>query len=325
MNKNIRFGKYLFCLLTLILAPTTPQGVFGQTAADPCQNLPRDLVGLADKRSQVQKDIEDDSQAIKDLPTKIDQAKKYEQDLSDVNRKIQALKDHPPSDTNAYQQQSDNLSKLKEQTEKLLVGKSSEIYAGQQQNALHDLADKRDQLRCIEKGLYSASSPDQTFKLVMSGIFAFLILAVIAGFYRLTGKDEQMRRAIFSGQEGIQFLTLFSLVIAIILFGIIGILQDKELAALLGGLSGYILGRYNSPGQQPGGAVPPPAPALPAPAPPVPAPPSPTPPAPAPLEGEVVIPTPDPEDAESHIDGCEVDVQDATLDEELPAAEGGVA
>ena len=30
-------------------------------------------------------------------------------------------------------------------------------------------------------------------------------------------------------------------------FGITGILEDKELAALLGGLSGYILGRYSSP------------------------------------------------------------------------------
>lgn len=39
------------------------------------------------------------------------------------------------------------------------------------------------------------------------------------------------------GQSGIQFLTLFSLVIAIILFGITGILKGKELAALLGGLS----------------------------------------------------------------------------------------
>lgn len=50
-------------------------------------------------------------------------------------------------------------------------------------------------------------------------------------------------RQIFAGQAGIQFVTLFSLVIAIILFGIITILEGKELAALLGGLSGYILGR----------------------------------------------------------------------------------
>ena len=35
--------------------------------------------------------------------------------------------------------------------------------------------------------------------------------------------------------------------IAIILFGITNILEGRELAALLGGLSGYILGKYNSP------------------------------------------------------------------------------
>jgi hypothetical protein len=52
--------------------------------------------------------------------------------------------------------------------------------------------------------------------------------------------------AIFSGQAGMQFVTLFSLVIAIILFGITSILEAKELAALLGGLSGYILGRVTA-------------------------------------------------------------------------------
>lgn len=35
--------------------------------------------------------------------------------------------------------------------------------------------------------------------------------------------------------------------------------------------------------------------------------------------------TPDPEDNESYIDGCDVSVEDATSDEDLPAAEGGVA
>jgi hypothetical protein len=34
---------------------------------------------------------------------------------------------------------------------------------------------------------------------------------------------------------------------------------------------------------------------------------------------------PDPEDNESHIDGCECPIGDATLDEDLPASEGGVA
>ena len=41
------------------------------------------------------------------------------------------------------------------------------------------------------------------------------------------------------------------------------------------------------------------------------------------MEDETVIP--DPIDDESHIDGCEVDIEDPTSDEDLPPSEGGVA
>ena len=51
---------------------------------------------------------------------------------------------------------------------------------------------------------------------------------------------------IFAGEKGMQFITLFLIVIAIILFGIMGTLEGRELAALLGGLSGYILGRTST-------------------------------------------------------------------------------
>lgn len=34
---------------------------------------------------------------------------------------------------------------------------------------------------------------------------------------------------------------------------------------------------------------------------------------------------PDPEDDQSDLDGCEVDVDEPTADEDLPASEGGVA
>ncbi len=64
---------------------------------------------------------------------------------------------------------------------------------------------------------------------------------VILGFLYIAARDAGVRRTIFSGDAGI--LTLFSLVIAIILFGITGILEGMELSALLGGISGYILGR----------------------------------------------------------------------------------
>lgn len=105
--------------------------------------------------------------------------------------------------------------------------------------------------RCMDLAISSFKTPVQDFKMKMSMIFAGLIGVVIVGFFVVAWKDEIIRRAVFSNQTGIQLLTLFSIVIAIILFGITGILHDKELAALLGGLSGYILGRYSSPEASP--------------------------------------------------------------------------
>ena len=96
-----------------------------------------------------------------------------------------------------------------------------------------------------------------SFKFTITVAFSILVGLVIAGFFAISWHDQVVRQAIFSGQSGIQFLTLFSLVIAIILFGITGILEGKELAALLGGLSGYILGRVTD-RDRPSESTPPP-------------------------------------------------------------------
>ena len=82
-----------------------------------------------------------------------------------------------------------------------------------------------------------------TFRTWISIAFCILVAIVIIGFYVIAWKKELIAESIFSGEKGIQFVTIFLLVIAIILFGIMGILESKELSALLGGLSGYILGR----------------------------------------------------------------------------------
>ena len=101
----------------------------------------------------------------------------------------------------------------------------------------------------IESDLFSnirQQEAQTNFRTMISIYFIILIALVIAGFYFVALRDKSVVREIFSGQAGIQFITLFSLVIAIILFGIMNILEGKELAALLGGLSGYILGRTTS-------------------------------------------------------------------------------
>ena len=96
----------------------------------------------------------------------------------------------------------------------------------------------------------------QEFKTRVTVYFAGMVLIVVSMFVFIFWKDEFVRRTVFAGPAGLQFLTLFLLVVAIILFGVLGILEGKELAALLGGLSGYILGRVTMPSgpQSSGGA-----------------------------------------------------------------------
>ena len=91
--------------------------------------------------------------------------------------------------------------------------------------------------------LFIASDVTNNFKLKMSIAFAILVAIVIIGFFIIAGSNQEIKKIIFANEAGIQFVTVFSIVIAVILFGIIGVLEGKELSALLGGLSGYILGK----------------------------------------------------------------------------------
>jgi hypothetical protein len=109
------------------------------------------------------------------------------------------------------------------------------------------------------QGILSNDNALNIFTMISTISFAALVGCIIVLFFIIAFKDASVRNAIFAGESGIQFITLFSLVIAIILFGVLRILEGKELAALLGGLSGYILGRGSN--TSPGTRTLPPAPA----------------------------------------------------------------
>lgn len=109
-----------------------------------------------------------------------------------------------------------------------------------------DLKDKTQELSRIDDKILDELTPlseRNAFKKIIALAFTGLVGIVILGFFAVAWRDERVRQSVFTSESGIQFLTLFSLVIAIILFGITEILESKELSALLGGLSGYILGR----------------------------------------------------------------------------------
>jgi hypothetical protein len=92
--------------------------------------------------------------------------------------------------------------------------------------------------------LLEKSDSEGFFRLQMGIGFLGLVTLLIIGFFVVGSRSGSMRD-ILRNDRGLQFITLFSLVIAITMFGLLNILEGKELSALLGGLSGYILGRSN--------------------------------------------------------------------------------
>ncbi|NRB25723.1 hypothetical protein [Shewanella sp.] len=84
------------------------------------------------------------------------------------------------------------------------------------------------------------------FRVSVTFAFCVLVAIVIIGFFYISYKNNEIAVKVFSGENGIKFITLFLVIIAIILFGIMGILESKELSALLGGIAGFILGKESS-------------------------------------------------------------------------------
>ena len=230
--KSLRvFATFLF-----FLAITTQIPAMAQTVPDPCAEVAqyKDFLALADRRAELMAESQqlaieiNQLKSISDAPTVAELATQKKR-LDDLQKKSTRT----PIEDEAMQGLELILRNLRSDKE------IADDIA--QKNAV--LLKDKVLLQCIQGRISQLTSPEQNFRTNTSWVFAGLISAVIIGFFVLAFKDEVMRRAIFSGETGIQFLTLFSVVIAIILFGIINILEGKELAALLGGLSGYILGR----------------------------------------------------------------------------------
>lgn len=110
------------------------------------------------------------------------------------------------------------------------------------------LDDTKSELTQVEYQINQLMIPkisQQNF-LFWSSIFFVLLMGILLfTFYFVVRRDSRVRIAIFGSDSGLQFVTLFSIIIAIILFGLTNILEGKELSALLGSIAGYILGKVD--------------------------------------------------------------------------------
>jgi len=97
--------------------------------------------------------------------------------------------------------------------------------------------------------LYGKLYDDGRFRVSITIVFSLIIGALLLLFFLFINNryDTPLARDFLSSGNGLQFITLFSLIIAIVLFGVLGILEGRELAAILSGISGYILGKGITP------------------------------------------------------------------------------
>lgn len=217
---------------------STPAAPFVQSM--PASELPSDLLGLADMRGALSVDITTLEKRIEKIQNEdLPGAQDNEIRSKELQGRIDNLtKQQPRSEDFQFR-----LDEYRSEQSRLASQPTVAALQAEITSKTAELAAKRALAEKVQSKIASTATADQYFKQIMSEIFAALIGVVIIGFFVVSLRDEKIRQAIFSGEAGIQFLTLFSIVIAIILFGITGILEGKELAGLLGGLSGYILGR----------------------------------------------------------------------------------
>lgn len=241
MNKII---KAFFCILIVMNTVALSWGE--SIKSDNIEKLPNDFASLRVRRENLRSKI--DKLQYEEIPKSNYDAQDfdyYEKQINFLNSELARLNykknltDWEQSDIHRYKGELNRFSSL-----------FAEAKKSNPKQKLKDLNEElskaKDEHSNVENRineLLSIEIAQQNFKKAISMTFAALVALVIVGFFCIAAYDPKVRQTIFSGQAGIQFLTLFSLVIAIILFGITDILGGKELSALLGGISGYILGR----------------------------------------------------------------------------------
>jgi hypothetical protein len=116
----------------------------------------------------------------------------------------------------------------------------------------------RDDLERSEDAIDTAlrsENREMLFKTLITAFFSLLIGVMIYRFFQTIRESTGAKVGeLLLSDSGLQFVTIFVLIIAIILFGILNILEGRELAAILSGIAGYILGRGASLTTASGGA-----------------------------------------------------------------------
>lgn len=130
-------------------------------------------------------------------------------------------------------------------------------------NVISEATSAKNQLKTLKANINTVSSDIESCKEAMDSalktedrkqkftrtvaIAGFSVIFLIIGLFFYTmlarGKAEDVARLI--GFTGLQFITLFAVIICLVIFGILSMIPGSELASILSAISGFILGKGN--------------------------------------------------------------------------------
>lgn len=247
--QNNMLMKWFFILFSVFFSLSTfSQAIPGPTDANAFSDLNKTRNDLNSDIPLLQKQIEDISNSLQTLKYTDEDIQKLKQDTAYFKSQIQKLKNSKGADSliSSYEYTvSYDVSRLQALSRDL---DNSKNLANQKDSLSKILVDKKMKLVQTENQIAQLMIPrlsQQNFMFWSSISFVLLMGVLLATFFYVVSRDTTIRQKIFGSDSGIQFITLFSIVIAIIIFGLTGILEGKELSALLGSVAGYILGKVN--------------------------------------------------------------------------------
>jgi hypothetical protein len=191
--------------------------------------------------SDVQRNIDALNSKTAELDRVLEEAKKN--NLKEVSIDIY----FPSCNIDIYGTSMTPIDRLKEAKTQLKGCFEKEFARQQEFNALKANLNvvKKDYALCQEQ-IDTSLAPeykDQEFRKTISIGFACLLGGLLLVFVVVVFRSPKNVAEYFFSDTGLQFITIFVLIISIILFGILKILEGRELAAILAGISGYILGK----------------------------------------------------------------------------------
>lgn len=235
---------YLFTVIVVVVfcvapgaaqtAPPTPTPLPLEATNDfhPLFNERERLIEEIQRLEQV---IEDLAEDVRDIPSR----QHLERELTRLKGELEKEQKAPTPDQAKLAAIQGYIDDTNQKLETLK--NASELQ--QKKNDAYSLRRRQTQVEQKIAALFDDKRDVSLFRAISTAIMGVLIAIVVGGFYVIAWYKDGIATKIFGGEMGMQFVTLFLIVIAIILFGIMGTLEGRELAALLGGLSGYILGK----------------------------------------------------------------------------------